>query len=196
MKEYNLVIVGVGGQGILTLSSIVAEAALAEGYDVKTSEIHGLSQRYGHVPCHVRFGSRMYSPLVREGEANLIVCLEVLEALRACYYGSKENKTTFLIDTFKVPPLSVSITKQKYPSIKKIVSEVKKFSTKVLTVNASEMVEKETGSTVMTNTYIVGYASAKKLIPLKKKSLLEGIKKVVPEEYFDINKRIFELASA
>jgi indolepyruvate ferredoxin oxidoreductase beta subunit len=195
MKEFNIVITGVGGQGILTLGRIIAEAALKQGYDVRTTELHGLAQRGGSIPFHVRFGEKMYTPLVLEGEANLIIGLEPLEALRASYYGSKKNKTVFLIDTHRISPISVSILGERYPYIKNIIKKLKPFSKKVIILNASDIVKKETGDVIQTNVYMLGYAFSKKLIPLKKKIILNAIEKIIPKKYFEINKRIFELAS-
>ncbi len=193
MKEFNMVIIGVGGQGIITLMRVIYEAALRQGYDIKTSELHGLAQRGGSVPCHIRFGKKIYSPLVMQGEAHLIIGLEPLEALRAAYFGSKENKTTFLVDNCPIIPLSVPILKLKYPSLKEIFENLKEFSAKVIVVNASEVVKKEVGSTIPKNIYMLGYAYANNLIPLKKEFLLEGIEEIVPKRYLDLNKRVFEL---
>jgi len=193
MKEFNMVIIGVGGQGIITLMRVISEAAMRKGYDVKTSELHGLAQRGGSVPCHIRFGKKIYSPLVMQGEAHLIIGLEPLEALRAAYFGSKENKTTFLVDNSPIIPLSVPILKLKYPSLKEIFENLKEFSAKVIVVNASEIVKKEVGSTIPKNIYMLGYAYANNLIPLKKEFLLEGIEEIVPKRYLDLNKRVFEL---
>lgn len=193
MKEFNIVVTGIGGQGVLTLANIISEAALKEGYDVKSSELHGLAQRGGTIPCHVRFGKKIYSPLVLEGEADLVIGLEPLEALRACYYGSKESETIFLIDSYKAIPLSVSVLGQKYPSFEEIKKLLEPFSKRVIILNASEIVKKETGSIISTNIFLLGYACFKRMIPIKKKFLLEGIKEVIPEKYFDINKKIFEI---
>ena len=89
INEFNIVVTGTGGQGLITLLKIISEAALSEGYDLAASELHGLSQRGGSVEVHFRFGEEIYSPLVKQGGANLIISLEALEALRACYYSSK-----------------------------------------------------------------------------------------------------------
>jgi len=193
MKEFNIVVTGIGGQGSLTLAMIIAEAAMRQGYDVKTTELHGLAQRGGTIPCHVRFGDKIYSPLVLEGEANLIISLEPLEALRACYYGSKKHKTIFIIDTHRVLPLTVSVLGERYPSIKEIGKDLKPFSGKVITLNASDVVYKETGDVLATNIYLLGYIVSKKLIPLKERYILEGLEEIAPKKYFETNKRIFEL---
>ena len=192
MKEFNVVLTGVGGQGVLTLGMIIAEAALKQEYDVRTTELHGLAQRGGSIPVHVRFGKKMYTPLILEGEADLIISLEPLESLRSCYYGSKQHKTIFLIDNDPLVPLSVSVLGEKYPSIKEIEKNLKDFSKKVIILNASEIVKKETGNEIAANIYLLGYAFSKKLIPLKEKFILKAMEEVAPK-YFEANKKVFEL---
>lgn len=193
MKEFNIVITGIGGQGSITLAMIIAESALKQGYDVKTTELHGLAQRGGTIPCHVRFGDKIYSPLVLEGEADLIFGLEPLEALRACYYGSKQHKTVFIIDTHMVLPLSVAILGERYPSIEELLKDLEAFSDKVIMLDASDIVKKETGDVIATNVYMLGYALSKGFLPLDKKHVLEGIEETVPRKFFEVNKIVFEL---
>jgi indolepyruvate ferredoxin oxidoreductase beta subunit len=196
MKEFNMITIGVGGQGILTMMRIIAEAALKQKYDVKTSELHGLSQRGGSVPCHIRFGKKIYSPLVMEGEAHLIMALEPLEALRACYFGSKENETTFLVNNYRITPISVPIYKEKYPCLTKIFEDLRDFSSRLFVINASEIVKREVGSIVPTNIYMLGYAISKELIPLKRKNIIQSIGEIVPEKYLEINRKIFEMGES
>jgi indolepyruvate ferredoxin oxidoreductase beta subunit len=172
---------------------IIAEAALRQGYDVKTSELHGLSQRGGSVPCHIRIGRKIHSPLVMQGEAHLIIALEPLEALRASYFGSKENKTNFLVNNYKIVPISVPLMNEKYPSLNKIVNDLQAFSSKIILINASEIVKKHIGTIIPTNIFMIGYAVSKGLIPLKKKFVLDGIEHIISEKYFEINKKVFEL---
>lgn len=192
MKEFNIVLTGVGGQGVLTIGIIIAEAALKQGYDVRTTELHGLAQRGGSIPFHIRFGEKIYAPLVLEGKADVILSLEPLEALRSCYYGSKQHKTTFIIDNDPVVPLSVSTSGETYPSIKEIEKDLRYFSEKVFIINASEIVKKETESDIAANIYLLGYALGKRLIPLKEKLVLQVMEEVAPK-YFEANKRIFEM---
>jgi indolepyruvate ferredoxin oxidoreductase beta subunit len=192
MKEFNIVLTGVGGQGVLTLGMIIAEAALKQRYDIRTTELHGLAQRGGSIPFHIRFGKKMYTPLVLEGEADVIISLEPLEALRSCYYGSKQHKTIFLIDNDPIVPLSVSVLGETYPSIKEIKSSLKDFSEKVTILNASETVKKAIGSEIAANIYLLGYAIGEKLIPLDEKYILQAMEEVAPK-YFDVNKKVFEM---
>ena len=192
MKEFNIIISGVGGQGVITLQNILAEAAMLDGYDVKTSELHGLSQRGGGVSSHVRFGGKIYSPMVLQGEASLVFGMEPLEALRVRYYTSKEKKSIFLVNSQRILPLSVTALKDKYPSNKELESTLKKFSEKTIFLDASDAVKKETGDTVTANIYMLGYA-AKKILPIKKETILKAIKIIVPEKHFEMNKKIFDM---
>jgi indolepyruvate ferredoxin oxidoreductase beta subunit len=192
MKEFNVIIAGVGGQGVITLQNIISESAMLQGYDVKTSELHGLAQRGGGVSSHIRFGNKIYSPLVLQGGANLVFALEPLEALRVCYYASKENKTVFLVNSSRITPLSVTALKERYPSNKEIEKMLKEFSSKVIFMDAADAVKKETGDTVTANIFMLGYA-VKNLLPLKKEILLKGTKAVVPEKHFEMNKKVFEM---
>ena len=194
MKEFNLVISGVGGQGVITLMRIIAESALKQGYDVKTSELHGLAQRGGHIECHVRFGKKIYSPLVRQGKANLIFGLEPLEAMRACYYASRESGTVFLINSYRLVPVSSLIAREKYPSSSEVLDAIKPFSSRVMMINASQIVVKETGSIAPTNVYMLGYAKSNGLIPIDKESILEGMKEIIRPKYLEMNKKVFELS--
>jgi indolepyruvate ferredoxin oxidoreductase, beta subunit len=115
MEPFNVVVVGVGGQGAVTLANVIEEAAFKQGFDVKGSEMYGLAQRGGSIPCHVRFGDKAYSSMIRVGQADLVIALEQLEALRASFFGSKEQKTVFVIDACRIIPVSVSVLKESYP---------------------------------------------------------------------------------
>jgi len=193
MKEFNVAIVGVGGQGILTLAEVIVEAAFKQKYDVRMSEIHGLSQRGGGVASRIRFGEGVHSSLIKSGHADLVIALEPLEALRAAKFGSK-GKTVFIINTHKIVPVSVSLLGEKYPEIDEIKKTLKPFSKEVIAVDATEIAKKEVGTDVVSNIHLLGIASAREVIPIDKDLLLETIKETVPEKYFDINKKIFELA--
>jgi len=190
-KDFNIIIVGTGGQGLITLLKILAEAAKINGFDVKTSELHGLSQRGGSVECHIRFGKKIYSPLVGAGDADLVLALEQNESLRAAYYGSKK-KTIFLINKLSVFSLA-SIGKEMLPA--QISGSLKNFSKKTILLNASDIVKKETGSIVTTGIFMLGFCAFKKIIPLKEKSIIKAIERVVPEKYLDLNRKIFKLSS-
>ena len=187
-KDFNIIISGVGGQGIITLTRILTEAALIERYNVKSSELHGLSQRGGSVESHIRFGQKIYSPLVKKSGSDLIISLEAQEALKVCYYASKTD-TIFLVNDFIKPILNAKI-----PSSKSISKELKRFSKKSLFVPASGIAKEKLDKEVLAGVYLLGYAVFKKLIPLKPNSILKAIEKIVPKKYFSLNKKAFNLA--
>lgn len=187
-KEFNIIISGVGGQGIITLTRILTEAALIERYDLKSSELHGLSQRGGSVESHIRFGQKVYSPLVKRNGSDLIISLESQEALKVCYYASKTN-TVFLVNDFIKPILDAKIL-----SSKNISKELKRFSKKLFFVPASKITKEKLDKEVLAGVYLLGYAVFKKLIPLKPNSVLKAVEKIVPKKYFSLNKKAFYLA--
>jgi indolepyruvate ferredoxin oxidoreductase beta subunit len=193
VKEFNFVAIGVGGQGILTLASILAEAALKQGYDVKMSELHGLAQRGGSIPCQIRFGEKIYSSLVKVGNADLVIAMEPLEAMRAARFASSK-KTVLIMNTCKVQPASVTILGKRYPDIDEIKDRLKDFFKKIIDVNATKIAEKETGITVTSNIYMLGLASKRGLLPIKRGILLEALEENVPPKYLEMNKSIFERA--
>ena len=188
-KNFNIVIVGTGGQGLITLNKILAVAATKEGFDVKTSELHGLSQRGGSVETHIRFGKKIFSPLVKEGGADLVISLESQEAFRACYYSSSK-KTVFLINDYIVP---IPTDEKKSESLKN-TGEIKKFSKEILLIPATKIVEKEFQNPVLAGIYLLGVAVSKKLIPLKIETVVKAIKEVVSPKYLNLNQKAFELA--
>jgi len=187
ISQFNLVISGVGGQGLITLLRVLGQAASEEGREVRTSELHGLSQRAGSVEVHLRFGEKIYSPLVKAGGADLIISLELNEALTACRYA-KERKTVFLINNFFQPIGGQSVVKAE-----KFLSVIKKFSAKVLIVSASDICLKNLGTEVVIGIYLLGYAIKNGLIPLKPASIISALKKVMPKDYLTINLKAFNL---
>ena len=196
MKEFNIIISGVGGQGVITLTRILAKAAVLNGYDVKTSELHGLSQKGGSVETHIRFGAltgakQIHSPLIEKGKADLIICIEAQESLKSYIYGSKKSGTIFLINDFIKPILGSKII----PQTKDILEETKRFSKKSMSIPASKITKEKLGKEVLSGVYILGYAASKKLLPLETKFILESIKKTVPKKYFLLNKKAFDLAN-
>jgi len=184
-KTFNIVISGTGGQGLITLLQIMAEAALIEGYDVKASELHGLSQRGGSVEAHLRFGKEIYSPLVPLGSADLILSLETLESLRVIHYSNP--KTTFLINKYL---FSFPGSPPEKEVIKKIDRVIKG---KKYVIPAYQICKKELGKEVVGGIYLLSYAVFKKLIPLKPNSILKAISKIVPKRHLELNKKAFQL---
>ena len=186
LEKFNIVIVGTGGQGLITLLQIIAEAALFEGYEVRTSELHGLSQRGGSVEAHIRFGQKIYSPLVSQEKADLILGLEMQEALRGIYFANQ--KTKFLLNKQIIPiPLVKNLTETE------ILKNLKKIG-KVILIPAAETCQKEFNTNVVAGIYLISLASFKNLIPLKPNSISRAIKKIIPEKYLELNLKTFKLA--
>ena len=200
-KEMNIIINGVGGQGLITLQKVLALAAIKSERDVKTSELHGLSQRGGSVEAHVRYGKKTYSPLVPKGQATMIFSLETQEALVASYYASKKGQTIFFINQYRTPTFTETIPDEK------ILSELKKISSNIFLIPASDICQKELGNPVVAGIFLLGFAffgNHEKAVPLKRTldpyettlevSSLEGaLREVVPEKYLELNLKAFNL---
>lgn len=185
-KNFSIIIKGVGGQGIVTLVAIIDEAAFLQGYDIKSSELHGLSQREGSVEAHVKFGKKVLSPLVYKGQADLIIGQELLEGLRSVALAGE--KTKFLINTFFLPFIG-SIKEQE------ILGELSKLpKDKIFLAPASKVCKEKLGKEVVSSVYLLGCAVEKGLMPLKKENVLQAIKNIIPEKYLEINTQAFELA--
>jgi indolepyruvate ferredoxin oxidoreductase beta subunit len=188
LDQFNIVIKGVGGQGLITVLQIIAEAALFEGYDVRTSELHGLSQRGGSVEVHIRFGKKIYSPLIAQGRADLIFGLEMQEALRGIYFANK--KTNFLVNK-QITPIPL----EKPFSEKELLDIFKKYTKNVIVIPASDICREKLGTDVVSGVYLLSLAVLKGLVPLRPNSILKAIKKIIPEKYLELNLKTFNLAS-
>jgi len=187
IDQFNIVIAGIGGQGLITLLRIIGEAALFEGHDVKTSELHGLSQRGGSVEVHIRFGKKIYSPMISTGKADLILGLEMQEAVKAGFYGNP--KTKFLINRQIIPiPLVKSLSEEK------IIQTLKKISKNINLVPAGKICQEKLGTNVVAGIYLISLASFKNLIPIRPNSISYAIKKIIPEKYLELNLKTFNLA--
>ena len=112
-KVTNILMAGVGGQGVILASEIVSEAMMQAGYDVKKSEVHGMAQRGGSVTTHVRFGKKVYSPLIKDGEVDILFSFELLETMR--YLDTLRPDAIVLVNNQKILPPSVTLGKDKYP---------------------------------------------------------------------------------
>ena len=185
-KTFNIIISGVGGQGVITLLSLIDEAAFIEGYDIKSSELHGLSQRGGSVLAHIRFGKKVYSPLVERGQADLIIGLELLESLRALSFGNKNTKA--LINKYSLPIINGLPAGDIVKKLKEIGEE------NLHLISASEICKEKLQNEVVSTIYLLGYAVSKKLIPIKKESVIKAIENIVPEKYRQLNIKAFQLA--
>ncbi len=187
MKNKNILIVGVGGQGIILASDIISLAIMKSGYDVKKSEVHGMSQRGGSVFSFIRYGGKVYSPVISEGEADVLISLEEMEVLRWIKYANKNSKIIYSSE--KIWPTEVLIGEKSYPEdIEEIIKKI--GGNNVYKVNSSEFEEK-LGSKRYLNTVIIGVLS--KFLDIKRDIWIESIKELVPSNTIDKNLEAFQM---
>lgn len=190
--KYNVIVAGIGGQGILTLAGIIGRAAAMSGYEVKGSELHGLAMRFGATNCHIRFGKDIHSPLVTKASADLIVAMEPLEACRVAYYAGPQ--TVFVLDKKEIKPLYMYLDRMNYPPIGKIIAALGKFAKNVIAVDASEKSKEITGSMVEANSYLLGKIVAHRLLPLKRKYIEDAMEEVLHAKMLTLNKKVYQAA--
>ncbi len=180
----NIMIVGVGGQGTLLASRILGNTVINEGYDVKVSEVHGMSQRGGSVVTYVKYGEKVYSPIVDRGEADIILAFELLEAYRALPYLKKGGK--MIVNNQQIDPMPVITGAAKYPE-----NIAEKLGTAVdTTVVDALSAAKEAGNMKAVNVVLIGVMAKMTDIPYEK--WVETIKTTVPEKFLDVNLKAFE----
>ncbi len=182
-NNFKIVISGVGGQGLITLLKVITQAALNQGLEVRSSELHGLSQRGGNVEAHVIIGKKVYSPLVGLNQADLIISLEMAEALRVNHYAKED--TVFLVNRHFI------FYQQDGLKEKELIEKLSNFA---FLIPASEICHHELEKEVLSTIYLLGFAVFKKLIPLKQESVKEALKQVIPKKYLDLNLKAFDLA--
>jgi len=182
----NIIFAGVGRQGILTASEIVARVALEAGRDVKKSEVKGLSQRGGSVFSFIKIGPEVYSPLIEKGSAELLVAFEKAEALRWIHY-IKPGKAQVLLNNLEIVPLPVTLGQDVYPS--QIVEKLQNVAEKVFLIEAPA-VSKELGNPLVMNTVILGVLSG--FLPFDSSLWHAKIKEVFKGRYYDLNLKAFK----
>jgi len=190
MEEFNIVLAGVGGQGILLAAEILGTAAIKEGLNVRVGEIHGMAQRGGAVVSTVRIGEKVFSPSILDGKADIFLGFEPLETLRNIKYASK--KTLIIMGDEKIPPPELTLKTIDYPQIEEILKKVKRFSENVIIVEALRLA-KEAGSSLTQNAVLLGASAATEKLPLNKESLIETLKMLVSAKHIKMNVEAFEL---
>ena len=186
MKTTNIMIVGVGGQGSLLASKLLGNLLVDEGYDVKVSEVHGMSQRGGSVVTYVRFGEKVYSPIIDKGEADFIVAFEKIEAARYASYLANGGK--IIVNTQQIDPMPVLIGNAEYPA--DILDELTAKGVAVDAVDALSLAA-EAGNTKAVN--IVLMAKLAKYLSIPEEKWLAAIEKTVKPRFVELNKKAFAL---
>ncbi len=182
----NIMIVGVGGQGSLLASKLLGRLLLTQGYDVKVSEVHGMSQRGGSVVTYVRFGEKVYSPVIDAGQADFIVSFEKLEAARWVSFLKPEG--TVVVNNQEIDPMPVITGAAVYPE--KLEEAMKQAGARVDLVDALEMAEKA-GSAKAVNLVLMGRLS--RYFDISGDAWEEAIEACVPPKFLEINKKAFRL---
>ncbi len=186
MKTTNVMIVGVGGQGSLLASKLLGRLLIDEGYDVKVSEVHGMSQRGGSVVTYVRFGEKVYSPIITEGEADYIISFEKLEAARYAKYLSRDG--LIVVNTQQIDPMPVIIGSAEYPD--GVLEELTAKGVKVSALDALTLAE-EAGSPKAVNIVLMGKVAKQFDIPYEK--WIAAIENTVAPKFVEMNKKAFDL---
>jgi len=185
----NVFLAGVGGQGILLASEVLGEAFLSSGYDVKKSEVHGMAQRGGAVTTHLRFGPKVYSPLIEPGAADLLIAFEKLEALRFLHYLKPDGVA--VVNAQEIPPAPVSSGRERYPD--GIEERLREVTSQVHVVDALgaalALHEVRAVNMVMTG-------AASHFLPLTEEAYVEALKVRLPARFVDVNVRAFRAGRA
>lgn len=184
MKNVNIMIVGVGGQGTLLASRILGNAILSLGYDVKVSEVHGMSQRGGSVVTYVKYGKKVYSPIIDKGEADIILAFEQLEALRALPYLKIGGK--MIVNTQKINPMPVITGAAAYPE-----QILETLDAKIdLTALDALSIAKNAGNVKAVNVVLMGVMAKNTAIPYE--TWVDAVRACVPAKFLDANLRAFD----
>ncbi len=176
----NVIFAGVGGQGVILVSKILMEVAMNAGYDVKESEVHGMAQRGGSVDCHVRFGEKVYSPLIEKGTADYVISFELIEAMRKLEYLTKGGRV--IVNRLRVNPAPVDAGLEKYPDD---IEEWIKSNVKNSVIVDTAPVLKEIGSARALNIVMLGVLS--NYLEFSLEEWYNGIKSLVKEKFVDMN---------
>ena len=183
----DLVVVGVGGQGVILLSHVIGKSALKAGYSVRGAETHGMAQRGGSVISHIRIGCQ-YGPMVPPGGADILVALEPAEALRHAHYLIKDG--VVLVNTHPILPVTVTTGRATYPSLDDIRAPLRRISKTLEMINATELAI-EAGTPQAMNVVMLGLLAP--YLPLKEELLIETLAESIKPKYLAMNQRAFEL---
>ncbi len=186
MDTISVFITGVGGQGTILASELLSEAALLAGYDVKKSEVHGMAQRGGSVVSAVRFGEKVFSPLITPGEADVLLAFEPLEALRTLHYARRDGKV--IVNSRPIMPATVSSGISEYPE--DIFENIKAEVPDVLIIDGVKLA-REAGTARAVNVVLLGALS--NFLPFSSGIWGDALRKKVPKKYIEANLRAFEM---
>ena len=186
METKSIMIVGVGGQGSLLASRIIGNVLLSQGYDVKVSEVHGMSQRGGSVVTYVKYGDKVYSPVIEKGEADIIVSFELLEAARWVSYLKKNGH--LITSTQTLDPMPVITGNAEYPA--DLAEKIEALGIDIIAADALSLAEKA-GNAKASNVVLMGVIASK--MSFDENVWKDAIRTCVPEKFLELNLKAFDL---
>jgi indolepyruvate ferredoxin oxidoreductase beta subunit len=188
LQKLDILVTGVGGQGVVLASDIIGETALAAGFDVKKTDTLGMAQRGGSVVSHVRLAKKVWSPLIKEGEVDLLLAFEKLEAARWSHFLTPG--AVAIVNTYEQPPLSVSLGQEKYPADADIIAALKRRTERIYFIDANKRA-RELGNVRTLNVFMLGCFAA--FAPIDDAAWKESISRRLPENIREINLAAFAL---
>jgi indolepyruvate ferredoxin oxidoreductase beta subunit len=193
VEELNIIICGVGGQGVVLMSELLGHAVVRDELSIRGSEVLGMAQRGGSVVSNIRIGSELHAPLIPEGECDIIVALEPSEALRNIKYLSESSLA--ILNTRKIIPFTVSIDRSVYPELEIVIRKLNKVTNNVITIDASQIAE-EAGSLLATNVVMLGALFGSGRIPVQVETVKAVIRRKLPAGTIAANMKAFDLGYA
>jgi len=191
LKEFNLIVTGVGGQGSVLASHIIAEAAVKQGHRVRVGETFGAAQRGGKVHSHVRIGDDVHGPLCPAGSLDVLLGLEPNETLRLALKYSNEE-TLIVTNTRPIPSMDANIGADHYPAVPQLLKALNRLSENVVSFDATELAV-EAGNERTMNVVLLGALAASGRLPFDKESLREAVLSRVPPRTVEVNEAAFNL---
>ncbi len=190
VKEFNILITGVGGQGVILMSELLGKSAVKDGLKVRGSEILGMAVRGGSVTSAIRIGDEVYGPLIPMGKCNVLVAMEPAEALRNITYLSKSSLV--ILNTAVTVPFTVPLGQSKYPSLAEILEKLNKASGRIVKMDAAKLAQ-EAGSLLTTNIVMLGALFGTEQLPIKIATIKKSIQERFPAKVAPINLKAFDL---
>ncbi len=190
VKEFNILITGVGGQGVILMSELLGKSAVKDGLRVRGSEILGMAVRGGSVTSIIRIGDEVYGPLIPMGKCDTLVGMEPSEALRNVTYLSKSSLV--ILNTAATIPFTVSLGKSKYPGLDEILGKLSQASGRVVKLDAVQLAQ-QAGSLLTTNTVMLGALFGSEQLPINIETIKESIQARFPAKAAPVNIKAFDL---
>lgn len=190
VREFNILITGVGGQGVILMSELLGKAAIVDGLSVRGSEILGMAVRGGSVTSIIRVGDDVYGPLIPAGKCDIVIGLEPSEALRNASYLSKSGLV--ILNTVPIIPFTVSLGRSSYPTLEQVVEKLNSITGKIIKLDAAQ-IAREAGSLLAANIVMLGALFGTELLPLKVATIKERIQARFAAKVAPVNIKAFDL---